>query len=509
MKTNGNIFNNSEAAVTFLIITASVVLIYDPLLWLVRTWQDPSYDSQGFFVFLVCLSVFIWSVTSKVRSDYVIDSRLIIGLFLFTASIRAAGQLMAVNTVGALALIIDVYAIGLLLGLKYRQLAISPGWLALAFMFALPLERIIQRSIGYGLQNFSAEGACLVLQTIFGDVECFGIRIVLENKDILVDLPCSGARTALTLFLLYTVAASLCRPSPLSVVTGAVITLCAALFSNVVRITLLSIGIARPEYFHGANVMEQPWHDSIGLFTLVLGAIPILFWAGKAYNNKAQIKGRSNTGRFTPVFRNKAGIVSASAFLVFSIVIVSLPRQAVDVARKDIPLYLPQYLNGYSAQHIPLQEKELKYFTQYGGSAVKAAYGPFNLLAVRTSAPLRHLHAPDECLRGLGFKVRYLGMVYTPVPTSHYRVEDHNGDVFLVSVSFISSKGHITSNISEAVWYWLQNPKTTWTAIQRISPFTISETERVTWEHSVLTSFDITPKIKTQKHSSKGVLNNE
>lgn len=498
MKTHGNIYGNPGAiAVAVLVFTASAILIYDPLLWLVRTWQDPSYDSQGFLIFLASLLVFLWSVSSKLRHGYHINIQLVIGLFLFTASIRAAGQLLAVNTVGALALVIDIYALGLLLGLKYRTRAVSPGWLALAFMFCLPLERIIQRSIGYGLQNFSAEGACLLLQTVFGDVECSGIRIVLENKDILVDLPCSGARAALTLLLLYTIAASLCRPSFISAITGVMVTLGAALVSNILRITLLAIGIARPEYFHGANVMEQPWHDIIGLVTLVIGALPILLWAGRIHPASNIVKSHT----LKQAHPGRVGILTAILFFAFSVVIVTLPKHAPDVAKRNIPLSLPQYLAGYTGQNIPLLPQEKKYFTQYGGSAFKASYGPHNLLAIRTSAPLRHLHSPDECLRGLGFKVQYVGMVYKPVPTAHYRVQDKQGSEFLISVSFVSDQGHITSNISEAVWLWLQKPQTTWTAIQRISPLNISATEHRRWEQAVLTSFDLTSPNMTKELS--------
>ena len=31
---------------------AALVLAIDPVLWLVQTWRDPSYDSSGFIVFL-------------------------------------------------------------------------------------------------------------------------------------------------------------------------------------------------------------------------------------------------------------------------------------------------------------------------------------------------------------------------------------------------------------------------------------------------------------------------
>ena len=42
---------------------AAVILAVDPVLWLVRTWSDPSYNSSGLIVFCVCVGLFLWSVT--------------------------------------------------------------------------------------------------------------------------------------------------------------------------------------------------------------------------------------------------------------------------------------------------------------------------------------------------------------------------------------------------------------------------------------------------------------
>jgi hypothetical protein len=69
-------------------------------------------------------------------------------LILVSATVRLAGQVLAINTVGALCLVLDVYALGLLLRLARRARPISPAWLAVVFAFSLPLERIVQRTIG-------------------------------------------------------------------------------------------------------------------------------------------------------------------------------------------------------------------------------------------------------------------------------------------------------------------------------------------------------------------------
>ena len=181
---------------------AAVILAVDPVLWLVRTWSDPSYNSSGLIVFCVCVGLFLWSVTSE-RKAHTVNLRLPFLLLSVSALTRMIGQVLAVNVIGAMTLVLDVYALGHLAAVRFRERPLSPGWLAICFAFSLPLERIIQRTIGYALQSVSADGACLLLGSIFDNVRCNGVRILIDNQDVLVDLPCSGARALLLLLLFY------------------------------------------------------------------------------------------------------------------------------------------------------------------------------------------------------------------------------------------------------------------------------------------------------------------
>ena len=477
-------------AAHILFAAALGLLALQPILWLIGTWRDPSYDSQGFLIFLVAAGLFAWSITSRRLACAGHHGRRAILLLIATAAIRLAGQLLAVNTIGAIALAIDIYAIALLCGLHVRARAVSPGWLALCFAFSLPLERIVQRTIGYGLQNLSADGACVVLGTAFDNVICEGVRIVIAGADVLVDLPCSGARVALLLLLLFSAASAVSRPGPVQAFGGFAVTLTAALVANIVRICILAVGIARPDLYFGIDVMAQPWHDLVGLITLLVGAAPIIAWACRISSlprPAPAVNGASwprNAPRLSPVF-------PAAVFLVLALVIVNLPHRPVDVVRRDISIDLPERLAGYRAEPINLTAAEKSYFVQFGGAAAKAGYGANNLLIVRTSAPLRHLHTPDDCLRGLGFDVDYLGVTYAPAPTAIYRARARDGQAWLVHVSFVSDDGQVTSNVAEAVWRWMQSPGHVWSAVQRITPIDIPEADRLAWDRAVFASLDL------------------
>jgi exosortase/archaeosortase family protein len=493
-----------------LIAAAALVLAIDPIRWLVTTWCDPAYDSNGLLVFLAAVGLLVWSVTSPVIAGPIIDRaprrrRLAFALIALSASVRLAGQVLAINTVGALCLVLDVYALGLLLGLGARARAVSPAWLAVVFAFSLPLERIVQRSIGYLLQQVSAAGACGVLGSVYDAVVCEGVRIVLAGKDVLVDLPCSGSRAILLTLLAFAAAAAVCRPAPMQAVAGLALALVAALAANIVRIVILAVGIAEPWRLGGIAVMEQRWHDLIGLATLAVACAPVLAWAQRVRRPQAGRCATFDAPLWTvphriardgwwlapPASSRRLSAGLGLAALAGALVIVNLPRTPVDVAQRNPALALPLTLAGHAQQPVPLDAREQAFFTRYGGSAAKAQYGPHGLLLVRTSSPLRHLHTPDDCLRGLGFRVAYLGAELAPTPTAIYRATAPDGARYRIDVSFVSDRGEVTGNVATAVWRWLNGEARTWTAVQRISPQQTPAPQHAQWSAAVAAALEL------------------
>lgn len=468
-----------------LLVVAGVILAFDPVVWLVNTWRDPVYDSNGLVVALFTAALIVWSLSSPLNATAGRPPTHALVLLGLSALVRAAGQMSAINVLAALTLVIDVYALALLARLDQRTRALSPGWLAIAFAFSLPLERIVQRSLGYGLQQISADGACAVLGGIYEQVRCEGIRIILDGRDVLVDLPCSGARTLLLSALAFTLIAAVLRPRLRDAGIGALVTLIAALAANVVRITVLAIGIAYPQTLGGIDVMAPPWHDIIGYAALAVGLLPLVVWARRCSGSCAvaispAVAGPARHETMPPALMwglpaigrlaAQRGPLLGVLALLIAVGIVNLPRRALDVARTDTTLAAPDWIMGTRGQPIPIADFEANYFTSFGGAAVKASYGASSLMLVRTTSPLRHLHAPDECLRGLGFSVTYQGMSFEPLPTAHYLATSPEGQRYRVDVSFASNRGHVTGSVAIAVWHWLKGEARQWTAIQRISP---------------------------------------
>ena len=392
----------------------------------------------------------------------------------------------------------------------------SPFWLAVTFAFSLPLERILQRVIGYPLQQLSADGACGLLATLYGDLVCEGTRLVVNGVDVMVDLPCSGAGTLLLSLLGFAFASTICRPRVRQALIGAVATLLAAAVANVVRITALAVGLAEPERFGGINIMDQPWHDMIGMTALLIVCAAIAGWALSLSRQPQAPGGVSEkqstsprdipssvandgwwlTAPITPVAPRRHKTVSLSASLLalgLALVIVNLPGTAVDVAKRTRPPELPLSINNATRSTVPLSAREDQFFTQFGGWARKANYGAHSLMLVHTSSPLRHLHAPEDCLSGLGFDVQYLGIVFQPVPTAVYRATAPDGHRYRIDVTFVSDRGAVTTNVATAVWQWLQGKARAWTAIQRITSEEAPSNEHDAFNRAVWAALDISP----------------
>lgn len=509
-----------------LLSAAVVVLAAEPALWLFRTWQDPAYNSNGLLVFALALGLACWSLTSPLIRPAAARSPLLPAVLLgVSASVRLAGQVLAVNTIGAICLVIDVMAVCLILGLDRRARAVSPFWLAAVFAFSLPLERILQRTIGYALQHVSADGACALLGLFYADLTCNGTRLILAGRDVLVDLPCSGARGLLLALLAFAVASALCRPGKRHAVAGAVVVVAAAIGANIVRIVILAVGIAQPERLGGIDVMASPWHDVIGLLTLVLAIAPLLVWSHWAFepspatlrlaqprpphtrppafvptrvasdgwwlNQPTQLPVDQPPVGGMPATGRPTSTLAAGALLLVACVIVSLPRKPLDVGRRPPPLALPFVLAGHHVSPLPLTAREQAYFTRFGGAGVKAAYGENALMLIRTSSPLRHLHTPEDCLRGIGFEVRYRGTRFEPVPTAVYDAAAPDGRRYRIAVTFVSDSGETTANVATAVWRWMEGRARQWTAVQRITPLEQPEHVRQSFMRSVWAALEL------------------
>ncbi|ASP33388.1 exosortase T [Labrenzia sp. VG12] len=469
-------------------VLASAILAYEPLRWLLGSWQDPSYASSGLIYLAALLALGVWSLSSPVKTVETHHRQVAVLLLVASALIRLASQVLAINVIGGLALALDVFALATFFRTGERHRAVSPFWLSVLFLFTLPVERILQRLIGYPLQELSANLSCAGLDLFFTDLSCSGIRIALAGRDVLVDLPCSGTSGLMLAMAFVVLLNALYRPALMSAVLWLGLAFLLAVLGNALRIMLLAVGLAFPDAVLGADVMVGPLHDLIGYMTLALSMVPVFI----LYRPRAKAHTAAIWQMPLPPMSRAARSLSALLFLSLAAVIVSLPRQALDVSAATKPQPLPVSLGGEIGMDEALLPVEQRYFELYGGHAQKRRYGPMALTLVHTSSPLRHLHAPDDCLRGLGFEVTFLGTRFDPVPTAYYRATSADGGDWRVAVTFTSSTGAVTHNIAEAIWLWLKAPGSSWTSIQRITPWSLAEDRQTAFEAAARAALDLT-----------------
>jgi exosortase/archaeosortase family protein len=448
----------------------SMALAFEPATWLWQTWTDPSWNSDGEFAFLGVLAVFLWSATSRgPKAEDGDTSWTWLGI---SAVVRAMGNLLAVNVLSALMLCVDVYAIGRVFRLDSRERAASPAWLAIAFAFCLPVERILQRLLGHVLQWVSARGAYVLLQLFESNARLDGMELSVNGVRVLVDLPCSGARGLTVLALLFVLLAAVRRPNWVATCQGALIVVLSATLSNTIRVFLLAEGIIHRSFI-GLDVMAQPWHDVVGMFCLFVGLLPLLWWSRQVRPTTSLWKIRPPRPRFAAVL-----MVIGLASLAF------IPARPIDVSGSvDVPT-VPAFAYGYRARIADLTAMEKSYFTAFGGGAARASYGPLALLVVRTSSPVRHLHSPEECMAGAGWEVTRLGITGRAYPGATWRIS-RNDEWLDVRATYISSRGDQVETLEEAIWLWLTEPGLVWTAVERAYPVDAPEQVREAFDTEI------------------------
>ena len=476
-----------QQAANIAIVSGALALAWEPAVWLVGTWYQNGYDGIGWIACAMALAQGVWSFCSPVTAPKQRHSSTYI-LLLATALIRLLAQLLDINVIGALLLGVDVYAIAGLLHLQRRKNSVSPFWLAVVFCFSLPIEPIVQRLVGFDLQQVSAYLACGFLKPFFDELSCTGVRLQINSVDVLVDLPCSGAELVSISALIFAALNVFRRPGVAWGAMGTIFCLVLALMANGIRIALLAAGIAHHEKlpFH---VMDALPHTLIGLVMVCITCIGLLLFSRMYPATSEPSSARRIPYKPLPGGRRRLWL--AYSFLPMALMIGALQPQPVDASPRLSTPEIPLVAAGFLRESNALTAQEKNYFTRYGGGAARASFGPYGLLLVSTASPLRHLHDPTICLSGMGYSVRLLGTDHQSSSTVYSAVL--GAERYTVRVSYFSDKGVSASSVSEVVWHWLRQPGSQWTMVQRIVPEhpAIDPVSTRLWESAMHRAFNL------------------
>ena len=198
---------------------------------------------------------------------------------------------------------------------------------------------------------------------------------------------------------------ALYRPKFMVAALWGIVALVLAIIGNMLRISFISVGLLY-EPVLGFDVMAQPFHDLLGYGTIALSLLPVLL-GHRASSTCSSEKVAAVSPKWFPIIRLPATLLPATllpatplpatllpeclqvfaavGLLSLALIIVNLPRQALDVSRPLAEIQMPLALEGHVGRPQGLTAMESAYFEQYGGQARKALYGKMALTLVQTS----------------------------------------------------------------------------------------------------------------------------
>ena len=456
-----------------LTLLAAVFMALEPAMWLAGTWLAEESSGSGLWAFIWVVALVLLSLRSGLPEQGRPPEKLLLALLCTTAVIRLAGQWLDINLLSALLLAVDVYVVARLLRIDTRPFKVSPFWLAILFCFCLPVEVVLQRVAGYPLQVAAAHVAYTVLLPFVTDLSMSGVRLLINDTDVLVDLPCSGSTLLSVLGLICISLHAVTRPSRFRACGNLLGFLVLAICANGLRVAVLALCIGYRDIV-GFDVMQPLPHSLIGLLVIVLAGVGLMLMTGLRTVTRAPAAGSTISSR-TDDRRARTGLPwpGAALFLVFALTVGALQQQPVDASPSLNLPQVPALASGFSANTQMLTPAEESYFATYGGAAQRASYGPFGLLVVSTQSPLRHLHDPAVCFRGMGYEVSLVGSDFSKQRTVYAVREKTTGAAYDLYVSYLGPSGTVLS-IAEVVWRWLTQlgglETGRWTMVQRVIP---------------------------------------
>lgn len=473
-----------ERASRTLVVVALLILLAHPARWLARTWVEPSYDSSGGLVALLVAALIARSVLSGPAPAHPSARTLAWALFGAAATARLAGRVLSIDHVGALALVADVAALALYLRLHARPWPVHPGALAGLFALSLPTEQLLQHVLGHPLRLASAALAAALATPLVPGLDRQGTLLLLPTGALHVDLPCSGAQGLFLFGVLAWTTATVRVVGPVGAVAGTAAVLASALGANTLRLLALILGPTEA-------LLHEPAHSAVGLVALAIGAVPVLAVARILPPRTPVVPAAPSAPRAA------LPLPLAVALVLGAVLLTRAPRNPLDTS-DALDLTLPLQVGDAIGQPVTLSAQELAYFGQYGGAVHRVEYATpdgarVSALLVATTAPVRHLHGAELCLKGAGHEVTREGVRNLPVATTEYRTVDPDGRVWRVRSTLASTDGAIVETPSEVVWRWMAHGGA-WMRIERVTPWSWCATDPAAcdaFDRALLTALDV------------------
>ena len=250
---------------------AALGWLYGPTLeQLVISWQGDEYYSHGPLLIPIC-GFLIWANRARLRAAWAQrgapDAARAPGawILLFGLGVAFLGQVADVNFVRAFSIPVVILGIARFAGGgRFESVLRFP---ILLFAAGVPISRVVVQTFSVPLQKMAAGGASMALGLFGLPVQSQGVNIFTPRYNFVVDVPCSGLKTAIALLTVGLIVAYLLPGlSSFRRVMLAVSSVAVALLANVIRILIIIlIGI-----YMGRDAAEGFLHGFSNIVTFAI-----------------------------------------------------------------------------------------------------------------------------------------------------------------------------------------------------------------------------------------------
>jgi exosortase len=238
-------------------------------MWLVERYvAADTYYSHGFLIPLVS-GYFIWLAVRKNGSAYAAartgGSWWGLGMILVALTIHILSLLAEVYFVSGYSLFLLVFGVTIFLyGWDFTKKILFPlGFLV--FMFPLPLVAI--NAVSFPLKTIATKAAIVTMKYIVHlPVRHEGFEIIFPKSSLVVDNPCSGLRSLISMLAMGSIFAYLLKEKFYKRISLVLLALPIALVANTLRIILLSTAV----FVYGSAILNTFFHGLTGYIVFLL-----------------------------------------------------------------------------------------------------------------------------------------------------------------------------------------------------------------------------------------------
>ncbi|MFL6624771.1 MAG: exosortase Q [Sulfurifustis sp.] len=320
-------------------------------------------------------------------------------------------------------------------------------------LLALPLLASLQFFIGYPLRVVTAEASRWLLGAFGVAAARDGTALTVAGRLIMVDAPCSGIHMGWIAYFTACVAAAWWRIPDGRFLRRLPLVGVAVLGGNIVRNALLVAQEAK----------IAPWpdcaHEAVGVAIFLLVCLAVVWHvatAARAPGTVWEVRTRADA---------VAGMTDGRAARVFALTVLAVlmlwpwvrPEPALARAA-PAAIEWPREIEGRPLRPLALSAVEQQFAEQFPGAIARFTDGERVVVLRQVTSPTRRLHPATDCYRGLGYRVRWVGLEredsgYRAVPAIwRCFIAEKDGRRVRVCENIVDADGQMYTDTS--AWYW-------------------------------------------------------